>query len=182
METGSPPRIELRGVSKWFGAIRALDRVSLAVNAGEIHVLAGENGAGKSTLIRILSGAITQFRGELLVRGRLLRFGSPAEARAAGIATIHQELSLVEALSVADNLALGSRGSPLGPYVPERACKHARELLAVVGREIDPRRPVSELPLGERQLVEVARALGEQAHVLIMDEPTSALNEPEVRL
>ena len=182
METGSPPRIELRGVSQRFGAIRALDRVSLAVEAGEIHVLAGENGAGKSTLIRILSGAITDYEGELLVGGRAQRFDSPADARTAGIATIHQELSLVESLSVADNLALGSRGSPLDPYLPERARVRAQEQLAVVGLEVDPRRLVGELPLGERQLVEVARALGEQASVLIMDEPTSALSEPEVRL
>jgi ribose transport system ATP-binding protein len=164
-----PPRVELGGVCKWFGVIRALDRVSLAVDAGEIHVLAGENGAGKSTLIRILSGAITDYEGELLVGGKPQRFGSPADARAAGIATIHQELSLVESLSVADNLALGSRGSPLDPYLPERARARARELLTVVGLEVDPRRPVGELPLGERQLVEVARALGEQARVLIID-------------
>jgi ribose transport system ATP-binding protein len=182
MATGSSPRIELRGVSKWFGAIRALDGVSLTVEPGEIHVLAGENGAGKSTLIRILSGAVTQFHGELLLEGKAERFGSPAEARAAGIATIHQELSLVESLSVADNLALGTRGAPFGPYLPERARARARELLAVVGLELDPRRLVGELPLGERQLVEVARALGEQARVLIMDEPTSALSESEVEL
>jgi ribose transport system ATP-binding protein len=144
-----------------------------------VHVLAGENGAGKSTLIRVMAGAERSYRGELFVAGRPVRFGGPADAVRAGIATIHQELSLVPALSVAENLALGDGGSPLAWHDARAAAERARPALARLGLSLDPDVPVESLTLAEQQLVEIARALSRRADVLVMDEPTSALSEPE---
>lgn len=175
----SEPLLELRAVDKSFGSTRALSGVSFEVRAGEIHVLAGGNGAGKSTLIKILSGALSDHTGELRVAGRSVRFREPQAAARAGVATIHQELSLVPSLSVLDNLFLGERRPLLSPWAPTRRLSEARAALRRVGLDLDPRRRVEELGLAERQLVEIARALGHAARVLILDEPTSALAEPE---
>jgi ABC-type sugar transport system ATPase subunit len=130
-------------------------------------VLAGENGAGKSTLIRILSGTLTDFEGELVVRG--------------SIATIHQELSLVEPMSVLDNLFLGEARGLFAFHSPQRRLDAAKRVLALMELDLDPHTPVESLPLAVRQLVEIARALGRDASVLVMDEPTSALSEPDVK-
>jgi ribose transport system ATP-binding protein len=171
--------LELRGVSVSFGATRALEDVSFELLPGEVHVLAGENGAGKSTLIRVIAGAETGYSGELRVRGRLVRFGGPLDAVRAGIATIHQELSLVPTLSVAENLALGAGGSAFSRWDAHGAVELAQRALARVELSLDPERPVESLTLAEQQLVEVARALSRDASVLVMDEPTSALTESE---
>ncbi|HEY3496717.1 MAG TPA: sugar ABC transporter ATP-binding protein [Polyangiaceae bacterium] len=175
------PRLELAAVGKSFGATRALSRVSLAVAPGEVHVLAGENGAGKSTLIKIVSGVYQDFEGELRVDGRSERFASPAEARRRGIATIHQELSLLPALSVADNFSLAERAPFFGGLDRGATRARARVALASLELELEPDVLVERLSLAERQLVEIARALDEKARVLVMDEPTSALSEPEAR-
>lgn len=175
------PLLELSRVTKSFGSTRALSDVSLRVQPGEVHVLAGGNGAGKSTLIRILSGAITDFEGELRVSGTPTRFRDPSGATRAGIATIHQELSLVPELSVTDNLFLGERRALLAPWRENQGSDRARELLAAVGLELDPARGVESLSLPERQLVEIARALRHAARVLVLDEPTSSLSEPETQ-
>lgn len=174
-------RLELRGITKAFGATRALTNVSFTVRAGEVHVLAGENGAGKSTLIRILSGVHQDYVGELRFEGSVVRFRNPAAARAAGIATIHQELSLIPALSIADNVLIAREGPTFAPIRRERARAAARELLGLVGLELDVERPVESLSLSERQLLEIARCISEKARLFIMDEPTSALSEPESR-
>jgi ABC-type sugar transport system ATPase subunit len=171
--------LELRGVSVSFGATRALTDVSFELLRGEVHVLAGENGAGKSTLIRVLAGAEPRYSGELFVGGRAARFARPADAVRAGIATIHQELSLVPALTVAENLALGAGRSPFSPWSGREATQAARAALAQLELSVDPDAPVETLALAERQLVEIARALSRDASVLVMDEPTSALSEAE---
>ncbi|MBK7584798.1 MAG: sugar ABC transporter ATP-binding protein [Myxococcales bacterium] len=171
--------LALLAVTKAFGPTRALDRVSFAIHAGEIHVLAGGNGAGKSTLIKILSGALADFEGELEVDGQRARLSSPAAALRAGVATIHQELSLVPSLSVLDNLFLGEPRAMLSAWRPERHVAEARAALLQVGLALDPHTRVEDLGLAERQLVEIARALRHAARVLILDEPTSALSEPE---
>jgi ABC-type sugar transport system ATPase subunit len=173
------PLVELRGIGKSFGSTRALDGVSLEIRAGEVHVLAGENGAGKSTLIRVLSGAISDFDGELLVQGASVRLKNPAHALSAGIAAIHQELSLVGSLSVADNLALGSGTRPWSVRSPRADREHARRRLGELGLNVDPERRVESLPLSVQQELEIARALLRGARVIVMDEPTSALGEAE---
>jgi rhamnose transport system ATP-binding protein len=174
-----PPRLALRSVSKSFGSTRALSDVSFDVLPGEVHVVAGENGAGKSTLIKILSGVYQDYQGDILVDGEKKRFSSPADAASAGIATIHQELSLVGSLSAIDNLLLGS-GEGAFSRVSRRAARERTEkLLAAMELSIDAEAPVETLSFAERQLLEIARALGRNARVLVMDEPTSALAEPQ---
>lgn len=173
------PLIELRGVSKSFGPTRALSNVSFAVRPGEVHVLAGENGAGKSTLIRILSGVITDFEGDLFIAGERVSLRDARDASRRGIATIHQELSLIGSMTVAENLALASRGSFFGWTRATDDETAARRLLEALDLDIDPRALVESLPLAAQQLLEIGRALAQDARVLILDEPTSALSEAE---
>ncbi|HVK65993.1 MAG TPA: ATP-binding cassette domain-containing protein, partial [Polyangium sp.] len=167
-------------ISKRFGRATVLDGVSLDLHAGEVHALLGENGAGKSTLLKILAGVYTDHGGTILLEGRPVRPRSPAHAGALGIAVIHQELSLLPALSIAENLFVER---PLGRFgFIDRRQERARaaRVLAEVGLDLDPDILVERLSLPERQLVEIARALGRGARVIIMDEPTSALAGPAI--
>jgi ribose transport system ATP-binding protein len=172
--------LALRGVTKRFGGAVALDGVDFDLRAGEIHGLLGENGAGKSTLMKILSGVHTPDEGELTIRGVPVRFGSPADAKARGIGMIYQELSTIGALSVAENFFLGDQ--PLNraglvdwPRMRAEAAAKLREL----GIELEVTERLGLLPLGAQQLVEIARVVFSGADILILDEPTSALSEPE---
>ena len=175
------PVITMRQIRKSFGATEVLHAVDFDVRAGEVHVLAGENGAGKSTLVRILAGVYDDWTGEVAVRGTARRLAHPGDALRAGIATIHQELSLVPSMSVADNLFLGReiRGRFGGVRFAEQEAEAAR-VLAGMQLEAAPAQPVGELPLSSRQLLEIERALGRDALLFIFDEPTSALGEHEV--
>ncbi|HVY48767.1 MAG TPA: sugar ABC transporter ATP-binding protein [Minicystis sp.] len=180
MGSTASPVLELRDVRKRFGRAEVLRGVSLVVRAGEVHALAGENGAGKSTLVKIVCGAHRDFDGELRLGGAVRRFESPLAARRAGVATIHQELSLVGAMTVADNLALG-RGDAraFARYDARAARSHAARLLAELGLAASPDDAVEDLPFGAQQLVEIARALAEEASLFVLDEPTSALGDAE---
>jgi ABC-type sugar transport system ATPase subunit len=178
------PAIEARAVSKHFGATRALDRVHFDVLGGEVHALVGENGAGKSTLVRILAGVHRPDRGEIAVDGRLRHFSGPRDAIAAGIMTIPQELRLVPALSIAENLTLGDPPlrSAAGLRLIDRARMRqvAREQLAQLDFAPDPDMRIDALSFAERQLVAIAKALRRQCRVLILDEPTAALERQEI--
>jgi ABC-type sugar transport system ATPase subunit len=168
-------------VTKRFPGVVALHDVSLAIDAGELRAIVGENGAGKSTLMKILSGVIPDFEGELIVRGKPVRFQGTRDAEKAGISIIHQELNLVEDLSAAANVFLGrEKRSRLGLLDDRAMEKAARDLLVELECHIDPGEPVRGLRVGDQQLVEIAKALSLQTEILIMDEPTSALSEGEV--
>ena len=177
-------RLVLTGsaISKSFLDVPALRDVGFELRAGEVHALMGENGAGKSTLMKIFSGVYTQYEGVVRVEDKEVRFSGVRDAEAAGIAIIHQELNLVPELSVADNIFLG-REPLLGGLIVNRrrAVNEAAILLRRLGIDLDPNVKISNLRVGEQQLVEVAKALSVSARILIMDEPTSALTPVECR-
>jgi ribose transport system ATP-binding protein len=173
--------LELSGVSKTFGGVAALRGVDFALLPGEIHGLVGENGAGKSTLMKIIAGVHGDYQGEMRLDGRPVHFVSPRDARAAGIGMVHQELSVVPGLSVAESVHLGAQ--PVGRFglIDWRGMRRgAASHLAQLGIDLDPDMLMGALPLGLQQLVEVARVLYSGARIIILDEPTSALAPPEV--
>ncbi|MCE9595899.1 MAG: sugar ABC transporter ATP-binding protein [Planctomycetes bacterium] len=171
------PRVEFRWVDKSFGGVRALAEVSLTVVAGEVHAWLGESGAGKSTLARILAGDVRAERGELRLDGEVVRFASPAEALAAGVAWVAQEPGDCAELSVAESVTLGRAPHFLGLVSRSRANMRARDALSALGVELDPRRVLRELSRAERQLVALAAALDRDPRVLILDEPTERLDD-----
>jgi len=176
------PLLEVRGVTKQFAGVTALQDVSLDVRAGEILGLLGENGAGKSTLLKILSGAQPPTSGAIIFGGADYRPSSPDAAKRAGIVTIYQELSLIPTLSVAENIFIGRALTNRFGLIDWRRMRHeTRAHIARVGLDIDPDTPVSALSVAEQQLVEIARALSIEGRLIIMDEPTSALTESEVK-
>jgi ribose transport system ATP-binding protein len=175
--------LELVGLRKVFPGTTALDSVSLRWEGGKVHALIGRNGAGKSTLVNIITGALSPTGGTLLLNGTPVRFRSPADARRAGIAAVHQELSLIPELSVAENIFLGHL--PLQPgiitgrvdWMSTRS--KARELLSRLGVQIDHNATVASLPVAQQQLVEIAKAMADDPSILLLDEPTSALSHQE---
>ncbi|HUQ02625.1 MAG TPA: ATP-binding cassette domain-containing protein, partial [Kofleriaceae bacterium] len=189
--------IELRDIGKEFPGVRALGGVSLSIGRGEVLGLVGENGAGKSTLIKILGGAYTsgEFEGEIVVNGRVRSFRSTRDARAAGIAVVHQELSLVPEMSVTDNLLLGKEVVRWGVVDGAASEARARAILvraagAEVAGMIDVSEPAGRLGVGMQQVVEIARALGDEregqrggeaAALVVLDEPTAALSAAEAQ-
>jgi ribose transport system ATP-binding protein len=176
------PRLEMRGCSKAFPGVQALSDVSLTVRAGEVRALVGENGAGKSTLMNILDGVFADYEGEILIDGRAAAIRSPRAAQAHRISMIHQELHLVPELSIADNIFLGREPRTLwGTVDRARMRRDAAALLAELDLPVPPTRLVRLCRLAEQQLVEVAKALSLDARILIMDEPTSALADAEIR-
>ncbi|MFD6534442.1 sugar ABC transporter ATP-binding protein [Streptomyces sp. NPDC060184] len=175
------PVLALEGVSKSFGAVRALRGVSLRLYAGEAHALAGENGAGKSTLIKALAGVHRPDAGTVLLDGEPVEFHGPADARDAGVAVIYQEPTLFPDLSVAENIFVGRQPRRSLGRVDHRAVKRAAaDLFARLGVDLDPEQPARGLSIADQQLVEIAKALSFDARVLIMDEPTAALTGSEV--
>ena len=174
--------LEIRGVSKSFAGVRALHDVSFDVAPGEVHAIVGENGAGKSTLMKILSGAHTDYSGELSMDGEPLVLHSPRDAQRHGIAIIYQELNLIPELTVAENIYLGRELHNSAGLLDSAAMDQlARALLDRLVLPVSTKRQVKTLRVGEQQLVEVAKALSLDARLLILDEPTSALSEAEIR-
>jgi ribose transport system ATP-binding protein len=176
------PLISVKGLNKRFPGVRALHEVQFELMAGEVHALMGENGAGKSTLMKILAGVYTRDTGEILYDGQPVEFLSPREAQAMGVGIIHQELQLMNHLTVAQNMFIGRepRGR-LGLFLDEdKLNAQARDILARMHVNLDPRAVVSTLTVARQQMVEIAKALSFDSRVLIMDEPTSALNDAEI--
>jgi putative multiple sugar transport system ATP-binding protein len=173
--------LEMRGITKTFPGVNALDNVNLAVRAGEIHAVVGENGAGKSTLMKVLSGVYPHgdYSGQIHFQGRECRFRDIADSEQAGIVIIHQELALVPLLSIAENIFLGNEPAKNGIIDWHAAFARTRELLRTVGLRESPDTHVTDLGVGKQQLVEIAKALSKQVKLLILDEPTASLNESD---
>jgi ribose transport system ATP-binding protein len=177
--TETNPMLRVQDLSKSFAGLRALSGVSLDVRRGEVHAVVGENGAGKSTLMKILGGIIPREAGRTELDGREVSFSSPREAISAGIAVIHQELSVLPTLNVVENLFMGRMPTRRGRIQWKLLEERSRSALAEVGLEIDLRSLMSDLSISQRQLVEIAKALSINARLIIMDEPNSSLSEAE---
>jgi L-arabinose transport system ATP-binding protein len=172
--------LQFNGIGKNFPGVRALSDISFVARPGTVHALMGENGAGKSTLLKILGGAYQPSSGELQIGERTLAFRSAGESIASGVAVIHQELHLVPEMSVAENLMLGHMPSRFGLVNRRAMHRQACELLKGLADEIDPAARLGSLSLGQRQLVEIAKAMSRNAHVIAFDEPTSSLSAREI--
>ncbi|MBM6579361.1 sugar ABC transporter ATP-binding protein [Microvirga sp. BT689] len=176
------PLLSMQGIDKRFAGIPALRTAELVVEKGEVHALIGQNGAGKSTMIKILTGYYRKDAGEILFDGRPVEFSSPQEAQRSGISTIYQEINLVPFRSVTENICLGREKRRFGLLDWSAMHEEARTLLARFSIDIDVRRPLMAYPTAVQQMVAIARAIGFDAKLVIMDEPTSSLDEREVEV
>ncbi|MFD5416998.1 multiple monosaccharide ABC transporter ATP-binding protein [Streptomyces sp. NPDC127069] len=177
------PVLEMRSISKTFPGVKALSEVSLTVAAGEVHAVCGENGAGKSTLMKVLSGVYPHggYEGEIYFEGTPCRFRDIRASEQRGIVIIHQELALVPYLSIAENIFLGNEHATRGVIDWHRTLAHAADLLRQVGLDESPHTRIADLGVGKQQLVEIAKALAKKVKLLILDEPTAALNDEDSR-
>jgi rhamnose transport system ATP-binding protein len=176
------PLLRATDITKSYAGVQALKSASLELRAGEVHALIGENGAGKSTLIKIITGAVEPDGGELRIEGETVTHNSPRVAKGLGVAAIYQQPALFPELTVAENIALGVERAGMAGRVDWRARRRrAAELLAQVGARIDPDADAGDLTMPQQQLVEIARALGADAKVLILDEPTASLSEEDTQ-
>ncbi|WP_269467432.1 sugar ABC transporter ATP-binding protein [Anoxybacter fermentans] len=170
----------MKNIIKTFPGVNALNKVNLKLYKGEVHALLGENGAGKSTLMKILSGIYKKDGGSIYLNGEEVEFNNPKEAQNAGIAIIHQELELIPELTVAENIFLG-REPKKGIFIDfKKLIQKAEEIINKLGVNIDPRSKVKDLNIGNQQMVEIAKALSQNANILVMDEPTSSLTQKEI--
>lgn len=177
------PVLRLRGISKKFPGVQALNDVSFELRVGEVHALMGENGAGKSTLMNVLGGLVRKDSGTIELNGEEVENSSPYEARARGISFIHQELEVVSNITVTENIFLGKepRKPPFGLIDWKTAEKRAGDFLREIGVEVDARAMVGDLSIAEQQLIEIAKALFINAQIIVMDEPTSSLGGDDIR-
>jgi len=181
LENQSDILLQAKNITKKFGGVVALDDVNLDVHTGKVNVIVGENGAGKSTLMKILSGVYPEYEGELILNDERVNFNNPKEAMQKGIAIIHQELNLIPYLSIAENIFLGREiHNTFGILDSKQMIKQTKTLLERLDCNLNPKTLVSELRVGEQQLIEIAKALLEEAKIVIMDEPTSAISDTEV--
>ncbi|HOQ21554.1 MAG TPA: sugar ABC transporter ATP-binding protein [Microbacterium sp.] len=179
--TDAVPILEMRSITKGFPGVKALSNVSITVTAGEVHAICGENGAGKSTLMKVLSGVYPYgtYDGEIWFRGEVVEFKDIRASEQAGIVIIHQELALIPELSITENIFLGNEIERGGVIDWSQARLRALDLLARVGLREDPDTQIKHLGVGKQQLVEIAKALSKEVKLLILDEPTAALNEDD---
>ena len=174
--------LEMRAITKTFPGVKALDNVNLKVEEGEIHALVGENGAGKSTLMKVLSGIhpYGSYEGDILYDGRECRFQDIRDSEGLGIVIIHQELALVPYLTIAENMFLGNEQCGVKGVVDwDATYANAEKYMRIVGLEDSPRELIKNIGTGKQQMVEIAKALAKNVRLLILDEPTAALNDEE---
>lgn len=176
------PLLVMDGIDKAFPGVVALDRASLEIAPGEVHAIIGQNGAGKSTLMKILNGVYRRDAGRIMLDGRAVDFRDPQEAQAAGVSTIYQEINLVPYRSVAENIFMGREPRRWGLLDPERMNRDAASILARLQVQLNVRRPLGTLNIAMQQMVAIARALSTDARIVIMDEPTSSLDDREVEV
>jgi len=179
MAEAATPLLEVRKVGKQFPGVRALHDVDLTVQHAEVLAVIGENGAGKSTLMKILAGVQLPDSGQILIEGKSVQLSSVKVSLDCGVALIHQELNLAENLQVGENIYLGREPSRFGFIDRKRLNADAKQVLSQIGLQVEPTTPLSELSIGQRQMVEIAKAMSVGARVLIMDEPTSSLSSAE---
>ncbi|MFI0429305.1 sugar ABC transporter ATP-binding protein [Mariniflexile sp. HMF6888] len=183
MENQPSILLKAQNITKKFGGITALNNVNLEVHTGKVNAIVGENGAGKSTLMKILSGVYPDYDGKLFLNGEEVSFKNPKEAMQKGIAIMHQELNLIPYLSITENIFLGREiENPFGMLDSKEMHKKTKELLERLHCKLSPKTLVSDLRVGEQQLVEIAKALLEDAKLVIMDEPTSAISDSEIEV
>jgi D-xylose transport system ATP-binding protein len=180
--TTDTPLLEMREITKSFPGVRALDGVSFDLHRGELHALVGENGAGKSTLMKVLGGVYPfgTYGGDVVIDGQVRQFHSVRDSENAGVAVIFQELSLIKELTIGENIFLGREPRRFGVIKWEELYSRAQRLLDELNLSLDPRTPVGHLGIGQQQLVEIAKALSQEARILVLDEPTAALADAEV--
>lgn len=173
--------LEMKSITKTFPGVKALDNVNFKVKDGEIHALVGENGAGKSTLMKVLSGVYPHgtYTGDIVFKGKVCEFRDIKQSEELGIVIIHQELALIPYLSIAENIFLGNEQAKSGVINWNDTITHTRELLKKVGLEESPNTLITDIGVGKQQLVEIAKALSKRVKLLILDEPTAALNEDD---
>ena len=172
----------MEGIAKRFGTVTALDHVDFAIRSGEVHALVGENGAGKSTLVKIMTGAYHRDEGAMFLDGRAVDFDTPAEAQAAGVCAVHQEIHLLGLLTVAENIFLGREPKRWGMVHWSRMNADAGSLLSSLGLDIDPQATLGTLNTARQQMVAIARGVSLGAKILVLDEPTSSLSDREVAI
>ena len=171
--------LEVKNIYKAFGEVRVLKGVNFDIQKGEIHALVGENGAGKSTLIKIISGVYAKDSGLMLLEEKEMAFSNPKDAMDAGIRVIHQEINMAQTLSVAENIFLGNYPTKRGLIDWKELYKNAREVMEILGDPIDVEQKVAKVSIAEQQMIEIAKAVSVEPKILIMDEPTAALNDQE---
>lgn len=174
--------LEMKNITKTFPGVKALDRVNFSLEKGEVHALLGENGAGKSTLMKVLNGIHKRDEGEIFLKGEPVEFENTKEAQNAGLAIIHQELELIPYLNVAENIFLG-REEKNGVFINyKKLYQQTDDVLDLLGVDIDPRAKIKDLNIGSQQMVEIAKAVSQDADILVMDEPTSSLTNQEIEI
>lgn len=174
--------LKVEGVTKLYGGLTALNNVSIDVKPGEVHALVGENGAGKSTLMKILGAIVKKDEGKIFFKGELVDFQAPKESISAGIAIIHQELSMLPSLNVIENIFMGRMPTRFGKIQWKKLEQETRKVLNLVDLDVDPYANVNDLSISKRQLIEIAKALSIDAKLIIMDEPNSSLSDSETKV
>ncbi|PWI26425.1 ATP-binding cassette domain-containing protein [Kurthia sibirica] len=173
--------LEMKNISKSFPGVKALQNVDFSLKKGEVHCLIGANGAGKSTLMKILAGVYTKDEGEILLDNQQISIKNPSDSMQLGISTIHQELSLIENLTLAENILLGNYLKPKGGFISwQKMNKEAKRIFDLLGVKVSPTMPTTEASMGLKQMTEIAKAIRSDCKIIVMDEPSTALSTDEI--